>query len=247
MFDDTQLIADILLPHNFKKRGKAFFRVHGDGILQVVKAEKERTVRGPLLRLGFHSLYSKWNPLWITSRGCIPSYEIANLIGNHFSLRERDPSLPEGWMDAHMLEAIPLTEQIEILAQHGVSILNAMITQQQLLDTMFALEVTQFGSVRWNDEKKIAPALACGNREIAERAIQAILDQHELARASHEKHSSPKDYQAWLERMQQLDAPLYDFFNLVRSGKKAAIRAYLSANYESNRKTAKFCIPPEKR
>ena len=247
MFDDTQAIADILLPHSFKKRGKAFFRVHGDGILQVVKVEKERTVRGPLLRLGFHSLYSEWNPLWVTSRGCIPGYEIANLIGKRFSLRERDPSLPEGWMDMRMLEAIPLTEQIEILAEHGIPMLNIMTTQQQMLDTMLALETAKSGSVHWNDEKKIAPALACGNRKIAETAIQAILDQHEHARASHEKHSSPEDYQAWLEREQRFYAPLYDFFRLARSGDTAAIHAYLSTNYEANRKMAKFCIPHEKR
>ena len=57
----------------------AFFRVHGDGVLQVIRKNSEKGRR--FVDVGLFSMYGKILPQWLTCAGCIPRYEVLYLSG----------------------------------------------------------------------------------------------------------------------------------------------------------------------
>ena len=67
--------------HGFFQRGDAFFRVVGDGVLQLLKFEHERCFSHFSLCIGLYSMYSELEQRWFTSTGCIPQYSVMNFVG----------------------------------------------------------------------------------------------------------------------------------------------------------------------
>ena len=80
-FNRANLLKDVLQGTGFVRRGAAFFRVWGDGVLQVLKFEHQRGLQVDELRIGIFSMYGELLPQWFTSGGCIPRGSIANFVG----------------------------------------------------------------------------------------------------------------------------------------------------------------------
>ena len=76
----ANLLKVALQGTGFVRRGSAFFRVWGDGVLQVLKFERNRVDRVHDLSVGVFSMYGRLSPEWFTSSGCIPEASIANFI-----------------------------------------------------------------------------------------------------------------------------------------------------------------------
>ena len=77
----ANLLKDALQGSGFVRRGSAFFRVWGDGVLQVLKFEYQPGYQVHDLCVGIFSLYGKLYPGWFTSGGCIPRGCIASFAG----------------------------------------------------------------------------------------------------------------------------------------------------------------------
>ena len=80
----TNLLKNTLQGTGFVRRGSAFFRVWGDGVLQVLKFERQCGDRVHNLSVGVFSMYGKLYPEWFTSSGCIPRASIASFVGLRF-------------------------------------------------------------------------------------------------------------------------------------------------------------------
>ena len=76
----ANLLKVALQETGFVRRGSAFFRVWGDGVLQVLKFERQRGDRVYDLSVGVFSMYGRLYPEWFTSSGCIPRASIASFI-----------------------------------------------------------------------------------------------------------------------------------------------------------------------
>lgn len=66
-------LGEILLPRGYKKAGKIFYRVQGDGVIIFLGFDYERTVYGHRLQFGISSLYREklHNPKDLAFFGCV--------------------------------------------------------------------------------------------------------------------------------------------------------------------------------
>lgn len=236
MNDPKKIIAQLLCNNGFKRRGLAFFRVYGDGIFQVVKYESERTVKGKILRIGLNSMYGEMLPQWFTSPYCLARYELAGLIGKRIAA---DIGVFSG---GFALQAYPLEKQLEILEQYGIKFLNSMETQQQLVEAMCQMESYCYGNINWVDSTKFAPYLASNNLQMAEKVIDAILDQHAFSKEAQKKRMSEEEYLEWNRRGDAEDAALYKLKIMAQQKNVDEIQHYLKSNYEINCQLARFCM-----
>ena len=236
MKDSKQMLATALNNQKFKQRGAAFFRVYGDGVLQVLKFEKERTCLGLILRIGLDSMYGELEPQWFTSSGCMTRYDLVNIIG------ERNSVIRGEFSSGFALQAYSLETQLELLECYGIPFLNSVGNQQQLAESLCYLESSWGGSVIWNDYQKFAPYLAANDLESAKKVLDAILAQHARADASHQKHSSKEAYLVWKKRLDAEDAGLYQLQTLIYKQDVEGIQEYLQKNYSNNCRLARFCM-----
>lgn len=213
----------------FTRRGKAYFRIVGDGVLQVVKFEYERGPMLHILNIGLFSMYGELMPQWFTSGGCIPRYE-ATQVG--LRLPTTRMRMKDGYAFS---ERISPKKQVEIFSRFTIEKLNQVRSQAQLFDMMLQLDPGW-----WNDLEKYAPSLASGDRASAVKVITAILSQHALAQ-EHNKATLPQVYERWRDWSLEEDAALQRLKDLAETGSDDAVRQYLQKNYETNLKYASFC------
>ena len=232
MFDNTfQRFTQVCVDHGFTRRGKAFFRVLGDGVLQVLKFEYQPGFPGShYLSMGLFSLYGELMKQWFTSGGCIPRYDIVQLIGLHSTtiLHEK-----VGFVT---FKEISPEQQLDILIEKGFPWLDQIATQEQLAEAICEMDK------RWNDDLKYAPYLAIGDFGAAAKVIRAILAQHKSAIESNLKWmqgEQAKNYQNYLDVE---DIQFQRKLELAEREDWNEIRKYLDANYVRNVKYAKFCM-----
>ena len=219
-------------PHGFTRRGTAFFRVYGDGVLQVVKFNRECSGAKDLC-IGLFSMYSELRPQWFTSSGCIPHYSVVNIIGERETLVFRFK--PE-YQDS-------ITKQLNVLREEGIPWLNKISTQPEMSDGIRYLETSWGGPYIWNDSFKIAPYLASGDLENAHRVVQAILDQRNMAyKANRSIFQTEEEYQKYLEPRLEEDKELYRILDMTDRGDSDEIEMYLQRNYQNNVSYARFCM-----
>lgn len=225
----------------FKRRGRAFFRVHGDGVLQVVKFEYEPGEMLYELRIGLFSMYGNLRKEWFTSAGCIPRYAAVNLVG----VRDADASPFAVTFGNQILvgeRSVAPEEQLRIMEEKGFSWLDGVDTQQKLLEAFFDLEQVSDSGFRWLDSVKYAPFLRTGSRENAVRVILAILDQHHMATEHMRAKLSDEAFAQYTVRIERSDAPYLPLLDLARCGEQDEIDAWLMENYRRNCGYAKFCM-----
>lgn len=201
----------------FAQKGKAFFRVWGDGVLQVVKCQYERVFRADMLYVGLHSMYGPLQPRHFTAGGCIARYPVSNCY------------LLNGLPSASTIEA-----QLDMLKNGVMPWLDTIDTQKKLVTTISKLDG------RWNDSAKIGPFLACGEHNHAKKVIKEIIGAYSYAmvRSVRPKDSSVEDM---VTRVRQEKEPYYGIIEIIDRGEEA-IAAYLQSNFEENLHYAKFCV-----
>lgn len=199
----------------FVKRGNAFFRVYGDGILQVVKWQQGEWFAGVF------SLYSELQPQWFTSSGCIPHYSACELATTQRKF---------------------VTTNSVLLIDVVLPWLEEAKTHRKMLDCILELDVRRTGAVCWIDALKIAPFLMCDEYTSAEQVINAILKNHRFAlRFNRPLFNSERDYQRYAEQQTREDMKFEVLLKAIRQRDDNLVQKYLLDNYEQNSNYAQFC------
>ena len=170
----------------FARKGKAFFRVHGDGVLQVIRCKYERALRGDLLSVGLFSLYGDLQPQWFTASGCITRYSAENCA--------QQSNRP-------VTCALPMQIQLELLETRVQPWLDTIDSQKKLIRAISRLDP------RWNDGLKLGPYLACGEVNHARKVLREILNQHDFARYNGTRESGNFDHLLTLQDILNRDDP----------------------------------------
>lgn len=234
--NDFAVLKKLCCSNHFVCRGKAFFRVHGDGVFQVVKCEKVRHFPAYEIAIGLFSMYGELRADWFTSPGCIPRYAVVEFEG------KRSAVYSEKNGEVYYGRTISLEHQISILESSVMSFLDEITSQAHLAEAICDLDKMTYASIIWNDMLKYAPFVASGNYASARKVIQAILDQHSFALERNRTFMSPQDFQADCLRTQAEDYLLIQKLNMVEAGDQAVINEFLHANYVQNCKYARFAM-----
>ncbi len=225
----TLQLKRIAKSHGFTARGNAMFRVNGDGVLQILKFQKQ-TSKNMVLSVGLQSLYSELLPQWFYSWGCIPRYTIANLRGERFVYNAYNCN-----------ERFSIDWQLNALECIGLSWLEDVSTQLELANALMFLDQSE-GAIMWNDDMKIAPFLFCKNFELAEKVVVSILHQHKLADAFKGNTAEKRLNADYTRFRNEEDAKLEYLLAIIQQENWSSIQKYLSENYAENIKRANFCI-----
>ena len=256
ILNQTHLLKNALHGTGFVRRGSAFFRVWGDGVLQVIKFQHESVFEVQHLNVGVFSMYGKLLPQWFTSSGCIPRMPVVNAIGIRFV----DGYLPPDRFtksddEQFYCNGFPVTvdpvqqkwdhngehwryffsheQQVKILIDKVLPWLDSITSQSLAAKAMYEIYSIP------NDSLRFDAHLAAGQWDEAELAMSAILAQHASAR---ECHCSPKAYAKYAAESETRDEPYRTALKMAQEKDAEAIRRYLSDNYSKNCELAKFCI-----
>ena len=259
IMNHANLLKKTLQGTGFVRRGSAFFRVWGDGVLQVLKFERQRSDQVHDLRIGVFSMYGSLYPEWFTSSGCILRGNIASFVGlrfvdyylspNCFTKTDNGQFLydgfpvtvePKQWLrdenGEHWKYYFTPEQQVRILAEKVLPWLNNMTSQSLAAKAMYEIEPIP------NDDLSFDAHLAAGEWIEAEQTMSAILKQHADARASWERTFSKEKFAEMVARQEVRDIPLKAAHKMVQEKDEEAISSYLSDNYKRNCELAKFCM-----
>jgi len=236
-------IYNILKPHSFVRKGKAFFRVTGDGVLQVVKLEREKCIGGfsHVIRFGLFSMYGYLYPAWLSSAGSIPQYNAVNLIG------EKDIDIVYQNDGIYSFSIITVPEQIEILRTHTVPFLNSINTQNDLIKALQKFDtISLHEDYIMMDMHLFAPYLYTGQIESAKALVVKYLCLNEIPGeqwgTKEEIIEAKKKLLKSGQRLTPFDYQLAEKADLVRNGSGETIGQWLRTNYQNNISLAKFCM-----
>lgn len=255
----ANLLKNALQGTGFVRRGSAFFRVWGDGVLQVLKFERQRIYEVHNLSVGVFSMYGRLYPEWFTSSGCIPRASIASFVGlpfvdnylspNRFTRADNGQFLydgfpvmvePKQWLrdenGEHWKYYFTPEQQVHILVEKVLPWLNEMTNQSLAAKAMYKISPVP------NDSLRFDAHLAAGEWIEAEQTMSAILKQHADAQASWERTFSKDEYAEMVARLEMEDVPLKAELKMAQEKDEEAISSYLSDNYKRNCELAKFCM-----
>ena len=255
----ANLLKVALQGTGFVRRGSAFFRVWGDGVLQVLKFQRQRGDRVHDLSVGVFSMYGRLYPEWFTSIGCIPRASIASFIGlrsvdyylspNRFTETDNGQFLydgfpvmvePKQWLrdenGEHWKYYFTPEQQVHILTEKVLPWLNDMTSQSLSAKAMYKITPVP------NDSLRFDAHLAAGEWTEAEQTMSAILKQHADAQASWKRTFSEDKYAEMVARQEARDVPLKAAYKIVQEKDENAISSYLTDNYKRNSELAKFCM-----
>ena len=255
----TTLLKNALQGTEFVRRGSAFFRVWGDGVLQVLKFERQQVHQVYNLSIGVFSMYGRLYSEWFTSSGCIPRASIANFVGlrsvdyylspNRFTktyngqfLYDGFPVMvePKQWLrdenGEHWKYYFTPEQQVHILVEKVLPWLNEMTNQSLAAKAMYEIWPVP------NDSLRFDAHLAANEWIEAEQTISAILKQHADARESWKQTFSQDEFNKMVARQEVRDEPLVAAHKMVQEKNEEAICSYLTDNYKRNCELAKFCM-----
>lgn len=222
MSDAKRQLRILAEEHQFTVRRNCCYRKKGDGILQLLKFEYEPRLMQHILYIGLYSLYSEISAHALSPNGCILHYPIVNL-------HQTDDNA-----------CISPVYQISMLRNTGMQWLDAMYTQQDLIDAMCGAEIHLNGKIIWGDRFKLAPFLFLGKRELADRVIAAILQQHVGPQFWTTSAWTDSDFQMYSLRYPGEDEQLLRIHNWIASGNSDAIEIYLRKNFHINSEIIKL-------
>ncbi len=231
-------LAAVLDGHGFTKRGKSFFRIHGDGVLQILKFEYEVHGQFHDLHVGIQSLYSRLEKNHFTSAWCIPQYSILRLVGERSALRFQEVGRRE-----YQFIYTSTDEQLDILRRKGLPWLDNITTQQKLLESIQFMDALNTDSANLLNDFKIAPLLISGEYDEAIKIFQAILNQNANAlKKDFSFDGSDSRFQQLWEQMNDEQRHYLELLRMAMQRDSNAIDDYLKKNYETNCGYAKFCM-----
>ena len=217
LFDE---LKKLFLASGFTQKGKTFFRLVSDGVLQVIKCKYQRNLGGDIIFIGLFSMYGYLQPKWFTASGCIPHYSITSCVNQN--------NIP-------LFFAIPFQTQLDLLSRRVLPWLDTIDTQKKLILTITKLDP------RWNDSLKIGPYLACGEINHAKKVIREILAQHNFGRISSNQYYEDSNGFLFLKR-EHNDNSLEALLEMITRNDRDEINTYLRDNYARNLEYARFCV-----
>ena len=233
---------NICIAHGFTQRGKAFFRIVGDGVLQVLKFSYEFRPPHHEISVGLFSMYGELDEQWFSAGGCIPRYSVINLTDNIGAvLGEAVDS--NGFHVPYQKRKISIEDHIAILAKEGIPKLNQISTQTRLAEAICALDIARGNKIIWNDGIKYAPFLCAGDYEKAANVITAILAQHNNALISYQQTLTESEYQKRYTEIQEMNVHYLEKLRIAEEADEQAAIAYAGRNFSNNLKFARFIRP----
>lgn len=255
----ANLLKIALRETGFVRRGSAFFRVWGDGVLQVLKFERQSIYKVHHLKIGIFSMYGRLRPEWFTSSGCIPRGSIASFVGlrfvdnylspNCFTKTDNGQYLYDGFsVSIDQTQRIwdgngerwkyyfTPEQQVHILTEKVLHWLNNMTTQSLAAKAMYEIDPIP------NDDLRFDAHLAAGEWVEAEQVMSAILKQHADAQASWKQTFSAEKFAQMSARLETEDAPLKAALKMVQEKDEEITSSYLKDNCKRNCEFAKFCM-----
>ena len=253
------LLKNALQGTGFVRRGSAFFRVFGDGVLQVIKFEHQWNYQVPDLSIGIFSMYGELYSEWFTSGGCIPRGSVSEFVGLRFVEGYLSPKiLTQDDCGKFFYEGVSVVvdatqrlcdangerwkyyftaeQQVHILKEKVLPWLNDITSQSSAAKAMYKITPVP------NDSLRFDAHLAAGEWIEAEQTMSAILKQHADAQASWKRTFSQDKYEEMVARQEARDEPLKAAHKMVQEKDEDAISSYLRENYKRNCVLAKFCM-----
>lgn len=215
-----QKIKQLCIFSGFTSKGKTFFRIVGDGVLQIVKCKHQRSLQRDVIYIGLLSMYDSLQPQWFTASGSIARYSIVNCYHQN--------NMP-------LVFAVPIQTQIDMFCSKVLPWLDTIDTQKKLCRAINTLDR------RWNDSLKIGPYLACGEVNHAKKVVREILAQHDFSRLQRIQYHEESSGERSLQR-DQADTELQCLLEMIDRADVSEIESYLKANYLRNMEHARFCI-----
>ena len=230
MFKEVFELARICKAHGFYRKGNAMFRVHGDGVLQIIKLDRDRLSRELTVSLGLQSMYSELLPQWFTASGCIPRYCILDVpckeSSNPFEYRS---------------ELLRYEKELIFLQENGFEWLDRIDTQAGLADAICQLDISAAGKIVWNDAMKIAPYLCSKQFEFAGKVISAIIERYDAAVEANGLWMKEEELEAYVKRYQGDYEKYVDLFEMISNRDMEKMQRYLENNYTFSFSCARFC------
>lgn len=214
-------LKELCVNSGFTPKRQSYFRLIGDGVLQVIKCRYELRLHGYVVFIGLFSMYGVLEPQWFTASGCIPRYSVTNCYDQN---------------NKPLTFAAPMRTQLEMLRNQVLPWLDSIDTQKKLIRAILKLDP------RWNDSLKIGPYVACGQYNHGKKVIREILFQHDFARSNGPRFTEGSDGMLYLDREQE-DDDFMTLLDMLSREDSAEITAYLQKNYARNMEYAKFCLP----
>lgn len=230
MFKEALEFARICKAHGYYRKGNAMFRVHGDGVLQIIKLERDRLSRRLTISLGLQSMYSELLPQWFTSLGCILRYCILDV-----PCKESSNPINYG------SELQRYERELSVLQENGFEWLDSIVTQAGLAEALGQLDTSRCGRILWNDAMKIAPYLCSEQYELARKVISTIIELYDAAIESHREWMKKEELEAYVKRYQGDHEKFIELLEIVCKHDFVKIQEYLENNYTLNSSYAKFC------
>ncbi len=241
-------ICQLFKETGFRRRGMAFFRIVGDGVLEVIKYHyRTRPWQQEYICVGIFSMYGEMIPQWLTASGCIPQYQVRWLDK---TVKDRWISSISGdWLCQKDIDETH-TWQIDIpfLKSKVIPFLDGIDTQSKAVDAMMYLDVEAqevYGRhIIWNDALKFAPFLYTGDYENARKVIRSILAQHDFAISSNKRRWTTEQFQQYMLRYEPEAQKLQFLLRLTENRNPEEINRYLKGNYENNLILTRFMRKP---
>lgn len=231
-----QLLEMAVVGRGFYRRGNAYFRVVGDGILQVLKFEYQRCFSYYSLSVGLFSMYSELKPQWFTSSGCIPRYCVMNFVGKSSEV------IVNKNQGMYTFEVISHQAQIQTLKDSVFCVLDNTLDQEQLVHQMNKLDIARHGSIIWNDLEKFAPYLKSGDLKSAKKVLSATLIQHGCLTKDADYDLSQLLSDESLSSIKEEDRTLVQRLGWLQNADWDTINHYLYCNQVRNNGFARFCV-----
>ncbi len=235
---DKEEMLELCSSHGFKRRGKVYFRVIGDGILQAMKLSYERVFQHYSLDVGFRSMYDENKKDDFTAKSIVPYYSICCLQGEQTAVLCK---MVDEFVSVHVLS---VQDQLAILKEDGFAWLDTVNNHKKLSKTLCELDQTGGGSIIWHDREKFVPYLVTEDYASADYVLAAILQQHLYVKAWTTLPWTDDDFRRYAREYPDKDEWVLRMHDMIASKDYTRIRAYLDENYARNMTFAKFLRRP---
>lgn len=220
----------------FVKKGKVYYRVYGDGVLQVIRySKKEHPFYEEIVNIGLFSMYGEIDNIVFEPNHCCPIYNSLYLSKPCWEYEE--PFIGASYIDLRNLSILEGVEVFHLDLKHirntVIPYMNGVSTQKKLIEAYAHLDNVCShieperveNSFIWTDINKFAPFLHEGDYLSAEKVILAYL-------IGNYDYPSDTDFNKPLtdSRAEGLRQKLL----IARSANKESIYSYMSHNYEYN-------------
>lgn len=233
-----QQLKTILQSAGFSCRGKAFFRVCGDSVLQVLKYSiKETPFHSEILKVGLFSMFSELEPQWLTSSGCIPLYNYRYLTAPRWELERPFKEAKQKTLELSE-DVLVFHFHLDDIINYTLPFLDGISSQKTLIDGINYMECRSYlqeprsleDGLRWTDINKYSPYLYERDYDKAERIVMTLLNLYGI----NELENVLTEIDPRAERLRQKAL-------LAKNRNADEIRAYLLANYKRNQVLTSFC------